>query len=34
MVLDAEGKRLFVTIKDTIKNETRPESVARIPLPD
>jgi len=34
MALDAEKKRLFVTIKDTIENETRPESVARIDLPD
>jgi len=34
MALDARGKRLFVTIKDRIENETLPESVARIDLPD
>jgi len=34
MALDARGKRLFVTIKDSIENETLPESVARIDLPD
>jgi len=33
MALDAQGKRLFVTIKDRIENETTPESVARIRLP-
>jgi len=30
----ASGKHLFVTIKDSIENEARPESAARIDLPD
>jgi len=34
VVLDAQGRRLFVTIKDRMENETLPESVARINLPD